>query len=183
MAVEGSDDGENWVTLVDEAWVFAVPGDPAARYETLALPENDFPYLRVTVRPGDGEQQPVELTGASLPGAEPPARERLLTPGWTIAEVVDARETWLTLDLGARHQPFHAVELAIEDGRFFREVRVEARRDPAAAASPVQWVEVGRGVLYRIEHDDPPPRMPAARRVRSRASAPAAHPQRRRPAT
>jgi hypothetical protein len=152
VAVEGSEDGVAWVTLVDEAWVFAIPGSDAARYETLALPDNDFPYLRVTVQPGDGEKERIEIAGASLPGTEPPARELPLVPAWTVAEVKDSRETWLNLDLGARHQPFHAIELAVGDERFFREVRVEARRDPATASSPVPWVEIGRGALHRLEH-------------------------------
>ena len=152
VAVEGSEDGETWVTLVDEAWVFAVPGADAARYETVALPENDFPYLRVTVQPGESERGRFDLAGAELPAAAPPAREQDLEPRWTSAEEKDSRETWLNLDLGARHQPFRAVEISVEDERFFREVRVEARRQPATPSSPVPWVEIGRGALYRLEH-------------------------------
>ena len=42
VSVAGSADGREWTTLVDEAWVFAVPGAEAARYETVDLPTNDF---------------------------------------------------------------------------------------------------------------------------------------------
>ena len=56
VTVEGSDDGESWTTLTDDAWVFAIPGPEAARYENVVLPENDFPLLRVSVHPGARER-------------------------------------------------------------------------------------------------------------------------------
>ena len=109
VSVEASDDGTSWTTIVDEAWVFAVPGADAARYETVALPENDFPLLRLTVHPGEGERARVLVVAAAVPASgEPPRREDTLRPQWARAEDVASGETWLTLDLGARHQPFHA---------------------------------------------------------------------------
>ncbi len=153
VTVEGSDDGGQWATVVDEAWVFAVPGSEAARYETMALPENDFPLLRVTVHPGEGERGRVVVTGAVIPAvAEPPRRDAVLRPTWTRAEDAHGRETWLTLDLGARHQPFHAIDLDVADERFFREARVDARRETSSGSGPLSWVELGRGAIYRLEH-------------------------------
>ena len=153
VTVEGGGDGEPWTTLVDEAWVFAVPGNEAARYETLALPENDFPLLRVTVHPGEGEHGRVVVSGAVIPAvAEPPRSEDVLRPQWTRAEDANGRETWLTLDLGARHQPFDAIDLDVVDARFFREARVEARRETSPGSSPLSWAEIGRGAVHRLEH-------------------------------
>lgn len=154
VAVEGSEDGVAWTTLVDEAWVFAVPGPGPARYETVDLPENDFPLLRVVVHPAPDEKGRPGIEDALVPGdARPERREEPLVPRWSAAQDENARETWLTLDHGARHQPFLAVELDVADERFFREVRVEARHDATADGRAVWWEEIGRGAIYRLEHE------------------------------
>jgi hypothetical protein len=151
VSVEGSEDGREWTTLVDEAWVFAVPGEDAARYETVELPENDFPLLRVAARPAPDERSRPAIVDALVPGGEPLAsREAELRTRWTAAHDARSGETWLTLDLGARHHPFTAIVLDVGDERFFREVRVDARRD-IRPADPEAWDEVGRGQVHRLE--------------------------------
>jgi hypothetical protein len=153
VAVEGGEDGTQWTTLVDEAWVFAVPGPEPARYEAVDLPGNDFPLLRVVAHPAPGEAGRPSIEDAWVPGrARVVARDEPLEPRWSGVTEARAGETWLALDLGARHQPFHALELDVGDGRFFREVRVEARRDPRRPGDPARWEEVGRGAVYRLEH-------------------------------
>jgi hypothetical protein len=159
VQVEGSDDGEAWTTLIDEAWVFAVPGPPPARYETITLPRNDFPLLRVTVYPGSGERMRPEILEAWVPaGGLRGRRETTISPGWTRAAEARPGETWLTLDLGARHQPFEAVVLDVTDERFFREVRTEIRRDvgrvPADGPGwPPLWDPLSQDVIFRLEAD------------------------------
>jgi hypothetical protein len=154
VSVEGSDDGAGWTILVDEAWVFAVPGREPFRCETVDLPENDFPWLRVVAYPAPDEKGRPAIEDAWVPGdGRPPRREEGKVVRWSEAQDSEARETWLTLDLGARHQPFHAVELDVSDERFFREARVEARREPPTAGGAAWWEEIGRGALYRLEHD------------------------------
>lgn len=154
VSVAGSADGREWTTLVDEAWVFAVPGADAARYEAVELPPNDFALLRVRVRPGPDERGTVAIEDAWAPGdGRRPAREETLEPRLARVDDGPRRETWLTLDLGAAHQPFDAIELEVADARFFREAVVEARRDePARDGRPgsVSWTEIGRGALYRL---------------------------------
>lgn len=154
VSVAGSEDGREWTTLVEEAWVFAVPGPDAARYETIGLPANDFVLLRVRVRPGPDEDGPVSIEEAWVPG-EPrrTSREDVVEPRVSRAEDASRRETWLTLDLGAAHQPFDGIELDVADARFFREAVVEARRDQAGREGrpgSVSWAEIGRGALYRL---------------------------------
>ena len=157
VRVEGSDDGESWTTLVEEAWVFAVPGPPPARYETVALPRNDFPLLRVTVHPGQRERMRLEILEARVPTGGPGGRrEATVPPGWSRAAEARPGETWLTLDLGARHQPFEAVVLEVADERFFREVRTEIRRDVGRVprdgpGRPPLWDPLGRDVVFRLE--------------------------------
>jgi hypothetical protein len=157
VQVEGSDDGESWTTLVEEAWVFAVPGPPPARYETVSVPRNDFPLLRVTVHPGQRERMRLEILQARVPAGGPGGRrEETVAPGWSRAAEARPGETWLTLDLGARHQPFEAVVLEVADERFFREVRTQIRRDvgripPDGLGRPPLWDPLGRDVVFRLE--------------------------------
>ncbi len=159
VRVEGSDDGESWTTLVEEAWVFAVPGPPPARYETVPLSRNDFPLLRVTVHPGPRERMRLEILEARVPAGGPGGRrEATLAPVWSRAAEARPGETWLTLDLGARHQPFEGVVLEVADARFFREVRTQIRRDVGRVPRdgpgrlPL-WDPLGRDVVFRLETD------------------------------
>jgi hypothetical protein len=159
VSVEGSDDGRDWTMLTDQGWVFAIPGPEAARYETVALPQNDFALLRVTVHPGPRERERVLIEEAWLPAGERRARRvEALEPRWSRADEPRSRETWITLDLGARHQPYRAVEVEVEDERFFREARLDVREDPPLGRSdtiapPERWIPAGRGVVYRLEDD------------------------------
>jgi hypothetical protein len=97
-----------------------------------------------------GRDVPYVIDGG-LPGLGCP--EEMLVPRWSEAQDEKARETWLTLDLGARHQPFLAVEIDVVDERFFRQVRVEARRDAAAHGQAPKWEEIARGEIHRLERE------------------------------
>jgi hypothetical protein len=155
VVVEGSDDAREWVALTDGAYVFAVPGPPAARYETVRFPENEQRYLRVTVEHGAGDPERTEIRGAqavSTGRREAPAVALELRH--VREEDPRSHETLVTLELGARSQPFRAVALDIADPRFMRGVVVEAREDPLPAklgeiAQPFVWRPIGEGCVYR----------------------------------
>jgi hypothetical protein len=146
-----------WATLTDSAYVFAVPEPSSARYETVTLPENNFPLLRVTVYHGPDDPERIEILGAStLPAPRRLSRERTLEPRLRRTEDASAHETILTLDLGARHQPLRGLRLEVSDPAFFRGVIVEARLDPlpagaGEAALPLRWSVLGEGAIYRYE--------------------------------
>jgi len=146
-----------WATLTDSAYVFAVPGPAAARYETVPLPENNFPVLRVTVYNGPDDPERIEILEASTrPVQKRRPREVTLAPRLTRSEDAPAHETILTLDLGARHQPFRGLQLDVADPVFFRGVVVEARVDPpppraGAPGLPLAWRYLGECALYRYE--------------------------------
>jgi hypothetical protein len=157
VMVEAADDDHGWVTLADEAYVFAVPGPTPARYEQIALPENDARFLRLTVHHGDGDPPRVEIREAWSSTTRHRAPQ--VTPVVTRLvrhEDNDRRETLLVLDLGARSQPFQRIDLDVPEPRFWRGVAIEARRDPppprrGEAVGPVSWVSLGEGSLYRYE--------------------------------
>jgi hypothetical protein len=161
VKVEGRGRREtDWETLTDSAYVFAVPGPSAARYETVPLPENNFPALRVTVFNGPDDPARIEILDASSrPSVRRRPREVPLVPRLTRTEDAGARETILTLDLGARHQPFRGVLLDVSEPAFFRGVVVEARVDPAPGpAGPegaaLAWTYLGECAIYRYAEGD-----------------------------
>ena len=155
VVVEGSDDGQAFTTLTYTAYVFAVPPPAAARYETVPFPENDQRYLRVSVFRGEGDPDRIEIRDAWATVEEQrqgPTAE--LVPRMTTAEDPRRRETVLTLDLGARAQPFRGLALDVDDPRFMRGALLEALRSPAhprpsEEPQPVSWATLGTGCLYR----------------------------------
>jgi Protein of unknown function (DUF3999) len=157
VVVEGSDDALRWQALTDTAYVFAVPGPPAARYESVAIPENEQRYMRVSVFHGDGDPERLEIRqiwASSAARREGPSR--MFVAAMTREEDPRRRETLVTLDLGARHQPFRAIGVGVSDARFMRGVVVEARRDPPRRRAgdepkPPYWVTIGEGSLYRYD--------------------------------
>jgi len=160
VMVEGSDDGQRWDIVTDTAYVFAVPGPSPARYETVSFPENDQPRLRVTVFMGPDDPPRIEIDDVSVRGETARLVEigRAVVPSVTTDE--RAHETLLTLDLGARHQPFRGITLDVAEPRFFRGAVVEVRADPqpparpGQAAPPLQWIPLGEGALYRYPAED-----------------------------
>jgi uncharacterized protein DUF3999 len=155
---------EAWTTITDTAYVFAVPPASAAggadtiarRYETVSLPENNQQFLRVTVMKGEDETADLEIREVRAgTAAWRRPREVPLAPRLVKTEDTARRETLLTLDLGARHQPFRSVSLEAADARFFRGVTVEARPFPppsARAGVPLPpWVALGECAIYRYE--------------------------------
>jgi hypothetical protein len=149
-----------WSTLTDSAYVFAVPGPSPARYETVALPDNNFQVLRVTVFNGPDDPARIEIHDASArPAPRRRSREVPLAARLARREDASARETILTLDLGARHQPFRAVHLDVSDPAFFRGVVVEARVDPVPTAAGMDgaalaWTYLGESAVYRYAEGD-----------------------------
>ncbi len=145
-----------WVTIVDQAYVFAVPAPAAARYETIALPENNHQLLRVTVFHGPDDPERIQIIDAWA-GIEERRRPReaAISARMTRAEDSRAHETILTFDLGARFQPFRGIVLDVADPRFWRGVGVEARVDPPPdhAGPPLAWTFLCEGAIYRAEAD------------------------------
>jgi hypothetical protein len=156
VVIEGRNRHEPWVTLVDGAYVFAISGHDAARYETLRVPENNYRFLKVRVMDGPQDPDRIEILDVRIrrqAGRRP--KEVGLVPQLTIAEDVNARETLLTLDLGARYQPFRGVALDLADPEFFRGARLEAEWEAPGApprdrlAPPLAYSHLAEGIFYR----------------------------------
>jgi Protein of unknown function (DUF3999) len=162
VSVAGSDDGRAFTTLTDDAYVFAVPGEPAARFESVRLPENDRRYLRVTVYRGEGDRErPRILSVVALAGPKRLAQTEAFTPRVSRFEDPERRESQFVLDLGVRAQPFEEIRLGVGEASFFRDVVVEARRDDVAPrregeARGTRWVRLGEAAVYQyVENGQP----------------------------
>ena len=136
------------------------PGLVAVRLDShvYEAARSDLGDLRVRDGPSETVPYTIDRGVSSARPERRPRREEQLAPRWSRADVERSRETWLTLDLGARHHPFHAIVLDVEDEHFSREVRVEAREDLVLSASdtvapPERWHDVGGGVIYRVENE------------------------------
>ncbi len=160
VVVEGGNDGRVFETLVDDAWVFAIPGAPGSRYERVALPEGDHRYLRVTVHLGPEDPKRIEIGDVSAEGdIGRPAPGRPLRLPMRRIENAERQETLLVCDLpGARH-PFRDVRIEVATPSFLRSVVVEAQRVPPPPVGrregeprlEVGWQPLGEGVVYRYE--------------------------------
>jgi hypothetical protein len=101
-----------------------------------------------------GEALPYELDrGPAGSRAGPP---EVLMPGWSRVDEPASRETVLTIDLGARHQPFLAIDLSIEGAQRPAEARLEEREEPrltgsSGIAPPERWLAARRLVVRRLE--------------------------------
>jgi hypothetical protein len=159
VMVEGRNKHEPWTTLTDVAYVFAIPPPSAARYESVRLPENNYQYLRVTVFRGPDDVPRIEIldTWAGCEERRRPKEVPVAPLQQTTSEDAERRETHLTIDLGARHQPFRGLVLDVADESFFRGVVLEARRDPGrpmpgGPPPSVTWARLGEGSLYRYQN-------------------------------
>lgn len=144
VEVEGSDDGRAFTTLLDDAWLFAIPG--AARYERIVLPEGDHRFLRLTVHLGPEDPRRVEIGDVTAVGGRAPTPAGVTVPVAVRAIQRDGEhETLLVLDLPGPRHPFRSIDLDVATASFLRCVVVEAQR------VPLDWVPIGDGVVYRYE--------------------------------
>jgi hypothetical protein len=150
VTVEGSDDGKTWKTLRDDAAIFDFGGDIGRRFTTVALPDTRMRYLHVTVAaPPNGK--PIDLKGATV-FQEQPAQESDLPaladrPVKKRTEAAQMRETWHTLDLGARHLSVSRLAFETPQENFSRPVAVEVSDDGKA------WSGAGGGMIFRFRTD------------------------------
>jgi hypothetical protein len=162
-AVDASDDAADWQPLVEEAWVFAAPGPPVYRANGVALPVNDFRYLRVTVfGPADDDfrwKGDVYVQPAEAPAATPIR----FAPAQTVSAEVE-NDTVITLDAGAQHLRISGVRLRFQETMFQREARVfsrpgdkrtvKIRREDGSEierTEDVPWSSCGGSVIRRYE--------------------------------
>jgi hypothetical protein len=150
VTVEGSDDNQAWRTIRKDAAIFDFGGDIQRQFTTVTIPDTRMRYLRVVVAapPGAG---PIDLVGADVLQEQPPEKPDLpllvSRPVANRSESQQARETHVTLDLGARHLPVQTVTVSTPQENFSRTVRIEVSDDNE------HWQFAGGGTLFRFKTD------------------------------
>jgi len=168
VLVEGSDDGRNWSTVREGAFVFRLANEAtgeASENRLVRLSDNDQRYLRVTVYPGPEDSERVEIQDISAwrLTAEPPETDTVSPINTEVTERPRERRTDIDLDLSYRNLPLHEMALHFGDANFFRQVTVLGRdrkervvrtriedRPVREQVVPEAWTPITGAVIYRF---------------------------------
>lgn len=146
VTVEGSDDNKTWKTIRDNGAIFAFKGDVEKRFTTVAFPDTQMRYLRFVVSAPPGGK-PIDLAGATVMlETEAPPSDLVPLEKHTVGRQTRAEqtgETWVTLDLGAKHLPVSKILMEVAGENFGRAVRVDTSDNDKT------FGEVGRGFIFR----------------------------------
>ena len=170
VRVEGSDDGANWKTVREGAWLFRIQhaGAQSPSYEgnVVTFPGNDFRYLRITVFNAEDDSGALEIVAVQ-------AFRQVKVPAETVpVPVVSAnaeqkkRVTRISVDFGYRNMPMHELKLDFSDANFFRSLSIWGRNEETRVIreivedSPalektveVPWVKISRGSIHRFSSE------------------------------
>jgi hypothetical protein len=171
VMVEAGSDGQSWQVLRKGDWLFNVAhehGQYAYEKTRVALPDNDFRYLRVTVfqSPDDPKDLPIEKVQSRYDKNTPPelAEVEIIRGSMTVAENPKLKATEIEVDLGFEKLPLHDVALSAADEQFLRRVEVLGRNhktiiieQPVENAPPRKqeveepWRSLGGGAIHRFD--------------------------------
>jgi len=169
VMVEAGSDGQSWQVLRKGDWLFNVAHENGQYAKTrVALPDNDFRYLRVTVfqAPDDPDDLPIEKVQSRFDKNTPPelAEVEIIRGSMTITENPKLKATEIEVDLGFEKLPLHDVVLGVADEQFLRRVEVLGRNhktiiieQPVENAPPRKqqveepWRSLGGGAIHRFD--------------------------------
>jgi hypothetical protein len=166
VTVEVGDDQTSWETLGRNLLLFDIKTpEESHREDTLAVSENNFRYIRLTVESSMNEAEPVVIQGVNAFYEEPagnPQLEGVPIVSRNIVQDEKAKTTTLTLDLGFRNLPLQEVSLKIGNAAFQRSYRIAGRNtrthkiyrsaEEAWRADEIEtpWSLVAQGTLHRL---------------------------------
>ncbi len=170
VRVEGSDDGENWRTVREGAFLFRVQHSDAESHayegNVVTFPDNDLRYLRITVYNAEDDKGVREIMDVKAFQHVWTSAETVAVPVIAAKAVQETHRTEITMDLGYRNMPLHELMLSFSDPNFFRTVTVWGRdqekrvvrrvvEDSPALERTVEepWRQVTAGTIYRFSAD------------------------------
>ena len=169
VMVEAGSDGQSWQVLRKGDWLFNVVHEHGQYAKTrVALPDNDFRYLRVTVfqAPDDPDDLPIEKVQSRHEKITPPKLAEVeINPGsLTVTENPKLKATEIEVDLGFEKLPLHEVVFGAADEQFLRRVEVLGRNhktiiieQPVENAPPRKqeveepWRSLGGAAIHRFD--------------------------------
>ncbi|KPK74138.1 MAG: hypothetical protein AMJ79_14690 [Phycisphaerae bacterium SM23_30] len=170
VKVEGSPDNQNYYTLVQNAYIFAVAHPQGVkRFSRVALPQNDFRYLKITVTPSASETQPLKIEQVTIERHERTTAQRLPVPLVHIDQQEDKEQqaSSYLYDLQFANIPLTEVTLEVDDEAFYRYVTIEGRdrawrqveivgedNRPRFRREEVPWRHLSTQAVYRYRSQD-----------------------------
>jgi len=149
VKIEGSDDGRQWGTVRQGAYIFQykTDGGQLARHTTLRYPDSRRRFLRLTL---SGWPEASEFTGATV--WSDTSAEGRRSEIWGVSRPsyeTKNRTTCTVLDTGSR-APRDTARMTVAAGReqFYRSVTVEHSLDGKA------WAWAGAGAIYRVAGEE-----------------------------
>ena len=149
VTIEASDDGRQWATVRQSAYIFRYHTDSgqAAEHTTLRYPDSRRRFLRLAI---GGWPDPSQFQGAKV--RRDSSAEASRSEIWSVkdpAGVTKNRTTCTVLDTGTR-APRDTAQLTLAAGRqtFYRSVTVEQSADGK------YWGWVGAGAIYRVPGEE-----------------------------
>lgn len=129
VKIEGSNDNINFLTVVNQAFVFAVQDKKWSRFSDVDLPANDYRYLRITVSPMHDEQNSPRIEDVRVFISENKPAPRTTVAVANINHIENEKEnvSVYEYDLGFKNLPLSEIQLSIDDKSFYRQITVEGR--------------------------------------------------------
>ncbi len=128
VKVECSSDNVRFFTLVESAYIFSF-GNVSNRYDRIDLPDNDYRYLRITVRPmpAENDKPVIENVTAFKVAKEPAERDIISMLLIQHTEEDKTKHSVYEYDFGYHRLPISEINLDISDESFYRYVTIYGR--------------------------------------------------------
>ena len=166
VTVEAGPDGQSWQVLRKTDWLFRVSYEGGTFSKArVALPDNDFRYLRVTVfnAPDDPEKVAIASVRAWSIKDTPPQTVGVPVISAVAAEKPKLKTTEIEADLGFEKLPLYEIALAFSEANFLRRVEVLGRdrrteiitervedAPPRRREVEVPWTALAGGTVHRF---------------------------------
>ena len=145
VAVEGSNDKENWLTIAEKS-IYDYTLEFNAKDTSVEYPEATWRYLRVKIF--DRGEKPLTILSARVYRETAVAAKEIRYPGVILEQTQDAahRASVVIIDIGAKGLPTGRIALETDDINFNREIALEGSNDGAS------WAILGaRDVIFSYD--------------------------------
>jgi len=172
VLIEASDDGRDWQRVDDHGILYRVTDERGAVFEknTVAFPENDARYLRISIHPTTDEHAAFEISGVRMWRQRSSPADTVTLKPVVVTQTLEyaGTVTRVDVDFGYKNLPLTTVVLGVKTAHFYRRVTVYARNvtqhtedvpleggATSAITSDEPWTPVADDVLARVNGSAP----------------------------
>ncbi|MFI4910404.1 MAG: DUF3999 family protein [Sedimentisphaeraceae bacterium JB056] len=168
VKIEGSNNNTDFLTIVEQAFVFSVEKKYVSEFSGINMPPNDYKYLRVTVFPMEGDIKNPEIKEIRIYKCEKDITDPLTIEPELNRTFENEKEktTVYTYDLGHKNLPIDTITFNVKDDSFYRYVEIEARNDITQIVEldgednkilykeiEANWIRTGSAAIYRYDSE------------------------------